>query len=258
MGAPSVRQLSAGIACACALAAPVARTAAQTPATTVLTDGTLKVRVNDPRPLARVLDELEQLCQCVITYEDVRLSDKRDLVQVPMGQSGEAPTWMPRGGPFEFSYDGIVTLVHQRVPGVVSTLLHRYNGTNYPGRFALTITGTVFHVLPARPADKHAAMRPGESLLDTPIEFESTVRTMADALEAFKDALTEVTGENVLLPLPPSLVEPRRLVIGANSEPARDVLLRILAASRYRLSWRLLYDASMQTYTLKIHAVSNR
>jgi len=254
----SVRQLSLEIVSLCVLAAAVAQLAAQTPATTVLTDGTLRVRVNDARPLARVLDELEQLCQCVITYEDVRLSDKRDLVQVPAGQAGEAPTWMPRGGPFEFSYDGIVTLVHQRVPGVVSALLHRYNGTNYPGRFALTVTGTVFHVLPARTSDRHAGMRPGVSLLDSTIQFESTVRTMGDALDAVKDALTEVTGENVLLALPPSLVEHRRLVVGANSEPARDVLLQILAASRYRLSWRLLYDASMQTYTLKIHAVSNR
>jgi hypothetical protein len=84
------------------------------------------------------------------------------------------------------------------------------------------------------------------------------VRTMEEAFDSVRNALAEATGENVMFALAPELVEQRRLVIEAHSEPARDVLLRVLAASRYRLSYRLLFDAGAQTYTLKIHSVSNR
>ncbi len=231
----NIGQLSGGAAGLCLLAVVVAQAAAQTPATAVLSNGKLKVAVNDPRPLARVVDELEQLCQCAITYEEARLSAK--------------------GGRFEFTYGGIQTLVHQRVAGVLTALVHRYGRTRYAGRFAVAITGPMFHVVPAQTAEGQASLRPGVSLLDTPLQFESTVRTVSEALEVVTTALSEATGEKVLLSIPPNFPGNRRVVVEANGEPARDVLVRILTSLQPRPSWRLLYDAAVPAYTLHIHVV---
>jgi hypothetical protein len=258
MRAPSIRQVPVGIVFVAVLVGQVLHAAQQTPATTVLSNDRLKVTVNDPRPLARVVDELEQLCGCAITYEDNRLSARRDLVEVPSDSDGGERLLIPRGGRFEFSYGGITTLVHQRVPGVLASLVHEYNGSSYPGRFTMTITGAVFHVVPAQATERETAMGAPVSLLDAPIHLEGTERTMSEAIEAVNHALTEATGETVTLSYPAALFEGRRLVVGAEWEPARDGLVRILASSRQRLSWRLLYDAAKKTYALNVHVIRPR
>jgi hypothetical protein len=61
-------------------------------------------------------------------------------------------------------------------------------------------------------------------------------------------------GTRVVLGLvPTALLSQMQVEEGADAEQARMVLMRLLAASKRRLSWRLLYSPMEGTYYLNIH-----
>jgi hypothetical protein len=113
------------------------------------------------------------------------------------------------------------------------------------GAFRVTNDATTVHVIP----------RLG-SVLDTPVTIGSATRPLGDVVTKVLADVGQVTGQRIgLATFPINFFKQRRVEIEATQEPARDVLVRALAASGRALSWRLFYDVTMGQYYLGIHFV---
>jgi hypothetical protein len=74
-------------------------------ATTIVSVGARAVafqplRVNDPRPLAQLMSQLQEAYGFVVTYEDPRFASASDLVAVKNSRASYREV-IPRGGVFE-------------------------------------------------------------------------------------------------------------------------------------------------------------
>lgn len=222
---------------------------------------TLTISVDAPRPLAAVIRQLEVRHGWVITYEDVAHVHPDELLDVtrfvrknPVPDA--PPVLVPRGGQFEFHYSA--PPADQEDPSaVILALLNRYGESEHGGVFRLIRDGAISHVVPSQRQTPLGAIEARGSILNTYITIPHGKRTALDMLESIRDELTRQTGIEVLIgTVPLNLLARTSVEDGAQSEPARTVLLRTLRATGWSLSWRLLYEAGpAPLYALNIHAV---
>ncbi len=92
--------------------------------------------------------------------------------------------------------------------------------------------------------------------LDTPVTIPDGTRPLAEVVIAVLGQVGQATQQKIELAASPiNFFNQRRVEIAATQEPARDVLVRALAASGRPLSWRLFYDVTMGRSYLGIHFV---
>jgi hypothetical protein len=105
------------------------------------------------------------------------------------------------------------------------------------GQFKLVRGQTALHVLPAR-----------SSILERPVSLTANHIAAGNAVRAVIAELARVSGEKIELWSEPFNLMMKPVRVTASSEPAYDVLSRVLAAADSRLSWQLLYDVNTSTY----------
>jgi hypothetical protein len=201
----------------------------------------LTLTVDDPRPLAAAVANLEDRFGWVVTYEDPRYlhpEDAQDVTQAVQRnhQPGQARTLVPRGGPFTFVAQ-IGSAVSQE-PEVLRALLEQYAAFGYPGTFTVRRTGSVFHVIPTATRNAQGAQELYESVLDKRVSQTAGTRTAMDAVAALAAQVGLMVGR-----LPTPMFGQTMLNQDAASDTARNLLMRILRATTVKpLSWRVLCD----------------
>src|SRR5262245_27186154 len=224
----------------------------------------VKLSVNDPRPVAEAVKQLQEKYGWIITYEDPRLAYESDLVdetdpKYSQAHPGGSRALTPKGGRLEISYFvSSATGKPENPKALLQTLLNAHAASANPGRFELRQSGQVFHVIPAQVKDVSGRWVHQASILDIPITFPEKERSILETLETFTSALSSASQMKVAIgTIPLNLFVRHRTTQSASSEPAREALIRTLESTNRRFSWRLLYDPGMKMFALNVRSVPN-
>jgi len=229
---------------------------------------TVNIFVNDPRPVAQAIRELEQNCGCVITYEDPRYLHNSEIVDVTQTVRkhlekfgpGEAPRVVrPKRGTLALEYSSTPgTKIPINTADTIQRLLNTHASGNGAGRFRLEKDGKTFHVVPITFKDALGNLTPQESLLETSISLPAEERSGAQTLNAICAAITGQSQASVNIGTFPLNLFLQYHDIGAvRPDKAKNVLSGLLESvdPSGHLSWRLLNEPGTNNYVLNIHRV---
>jgi hypothetical protein len=194
------------------------------------------------RPLPDVIRELEERHGWIITYEDPIYESPNDVEEVTVvrGDGVRGPAIIaPRARFFEFDYR---SLDPTRPRELLSSMLSQYHAAN-DHAFRLVQQGDLFHIIPTSSPDAKGIPTERRSRLDVRVSIEPAWRSVHETLVLILDQVSVSTGESVSLGTSGGLFDRTMVQTGAVNEPARDVLVRTLAATGVKLSWTLLCTA---------------
>jgi hypothetical protein len=233
----------------------------------------IKLSVDDPRPVAKAIEMLEEKYGWVITYEDPRYVHESEIADVALKvrrdldkyKPGEVPpVLVPKGGALEFTSDVVPGTNLPAYPArVVQQLLDAQAARDNGGRFRLETSGQIMHVIPTMIKNSEGSLVPQESVLDAIIFLPAEERTGEEKLESVCAAIGRATNIPVVIGTIPTNWFFRHIdQQGAVREKARDVLVNMFETmtrdSETKLSWRLFYGPGTKRYALNIHMVSPR
>ncbi len=208
--------------------------------------------VDDPRPVAAAIDEIERRSGRPITYEDPPILNSNHMM--PMVRGGkDSALLMPRGGSLRFSLPANDS--PEQVLAALERMVETYNVSHGAATFSVLRDGLT-HVVPRQTVDASGRPVAVTPVLDSRITVAAKRRNAMELLEEITRAVSLASGQTVEIGTVPMRALLRRQVeIGANSEPARNVLEKLIVASGMPLSWRLLYDPGLKAYYLNIPLV---
>ena len=220
------------------------------------------ITVQDPRPVAKAIEELESRYGWQITYEDppyVHASDIADVTQSvrrdPSLAAGER-ILIPKGGRLTFTVPSAPAAEQQAA--AVAGLVKSFNASRNGNLFGVVQGSRLIHVTPQQITGRAGKVEPVKPLLDTAITLPAKQRTSFELLEAICDELSAITkGTVVVGTTPVNLLASKMSSIGASKEPARAVLERLVLAQDKALSWQLFYDPGLKWYVLNLHVVAD-
>lgn len=201
--------------------------------------------VVDHRPLAAILDQMELEFRTPIHYEDPRYATAKDLEDVAtdeIKQRAKDPTFkliVPRKASL------IVPRLSDR-SAQIEMALTSYKSTGLSQQFKLEQVNSSFFVVP----------KDDGSILTVKVSLPFQERRLAEALVLVLEEVSRRAGVKVVLgqiPLFPNL----NVSVGADSEPARDVIVKILnqIGPKDTRSYRLLYDPQLKYYMLNTQSL---
>jgi hypothetical protein len=210
------------------------------------------VVVSDPRPVAAAIEEIEKLSGRPITYEDPPILNKDYMM--PMVEGGDPRLLVPRGGSsLRFTLPADAS-AEQKVAAAQS-MVGTYNASHGAATFSVSQDGLT-HVVPRQTMDASGRLTPVTPVLGTRITVAAKPRSAMELLGEICQAVSRVSGQPVGIgTVPNNALLQQTIEIGANNEPAREVLEKLIMANRLTLSWRLLYDPGLKTYYLNIPVI---
>jgi hypothetical protein len=117
-------------------------------------------------------------------------------------------------------------------------------------------TGDVLHIVPASVRDRSGQVVPQRSVLDALITIPRQQRDALSMVNEICMSVSRVSGERVALASAPTNLLTRASVeVGAQSERARDVLLRTLELTDATVVWSLFYAPDLQTHYLNLRVL---
>ena len=163
------------------------------------TQETTKLSVDDPRPVAKAVEELVARYDYVITYEDPRflyegdLQDvatqvRRDLDQYPPGKAPKVI--VPRGGKLAVTLPSSASVNMQTSASVLDQLTRAQSIRGEGGHFRVVQVGDVFHVAPTEVRDRNGNWIARSSILDIPISLPMEDRSEVGMLDAIVKAVS--------------------------------------------------------------------
>jgi hypothetical protein len=221
---------------------------------------TIKVSVDDPRPVAKTVEELESLYGYAITYEDplftyegdwrdVTTQVRKDLDKYPPGAAPKVI--VPRGGALKLTLPSSHAISAETMATLLQQVVQAQTDTQQGGRFRVERDGDYFHVVPSETRDQNGNWSAQTPLLDVPISLPLQDRDRVDTLQAVGSALKAAVGVSVGIPLMGGGIDspdhPRQYRLGAENERARDVLMRALTLvgnPKMRMTWLMFCDKS--------------
>lgn len=225
--------------------------------------------VNDARPVKLAAETLEKKYGWIITYEDPPYTHESELIDVTEKvrrdldkfKPGQAPkVFAPKGGELAVEYD-IEPNTKKPVDSaaVVQQLLDAYGIAVNPGVFRLERDGQRLHIVVAVSKNEDGVLVSRQSILDTVIAVPAQKRNGLKLLDAICAAISDARGIRVVVGgAPLNLFYRYQTESGAKNQRARDFLTNELdrITGQPKLSWQLLYSATMKAYYLNIHVVS--
>jgi len=140
-----------------------------------------------PRPLADVVLQLETRFGARITYEDPRWEFAGDLVDVTESvrrdgvRDSQHRVVAPVGRPFRFEIPNRLKYVPTPRP-VLLTVVREYGNSGNNGRFSITATGDVFHVIPVARRNRSGTVTPMKSRLASRVRLSPRSRSAQDLI----------------------------------------------------------------------------
>jgi hypothetical protein len=240
--------------------------------------GVTQLDIDDPRPVAKAVEELVARYDYVITYEDPRflhegdLQDvtiqvRRDLDRYPPGKAPKVV--VPRGGKLSLTLPSSAAVNTQTIASVLDQLVRAQSIRGEGGRFRVLQVGDVFHVVPTEVRDRNGNWTAQSSILDVPISLPTEDRGKVEMLDAIVTAVSAAARVKVYVGggVGGGIFNPNRPAsyhLGADNERARDVLMRALILLNdpkagtwisERLRWQLFYGSDENAYFLNISVV---
>ena len=216
---------------------------------------TILITVEDPRPMAAAILQLEELSGIPINYEDMPVYYAADMkpTGVAAGQTpppGVRLTIVPRGG--QLSVPIVVDATTGRLKDIqavntaLTALVSAYNTSNLPGGFEFEYLNGVFFVKPVRYRDASGATLPMTPVLSVPITFPEETRDTLTTWRLILDEVSKAAGVQIGLNLGMGALG-GKTTIGAQNEPAYRVIARMLASgnSPAAASVNASWDASL-------------
>jgi len=236
------------------------------------------LNIDDPRPVAKAVEELVARYDYVITYEDPRFSHeddlqdvtaqvRRDLDQYP---TGKAPKVIgPRGGKLTLTLPSSAPVNSQTMASVLDKLIRAQSTRGEGGHFRVMQVGDVFHVVPTEVRDRNGNWIAQSSILDSPISLPTENRSEVGMIDAIVKAVSADAHVKVHIGsgIGGGIANPNRPAsyrLGADNERASDVLMRALVLLNdpkagtwipQRLRWQLFYDHDGNEYYLNFSVV---
>jgi len=224
-----------------------------------------KLSVDNPRPMAEAVKQLQNKYGVIITYEDPRFIYEADLVdktdpQYRRAHPGGYKALSPKGGHLEINYVVSPLTGKPETPlTLLQQLLDVYAASDNPGRFRLKQTGRFFHVVPRQVKNNRGQWVDQGSILDLPISFPERQRSGFETVETILKAVSQSAGISVGIGTAPmnlmNLLIKNQITQSASHEIASDVLVRTLESTKQKLSWRLLYSPGQKCFFLNLHSV---
>ena len=220
-----------------------------------------------PRPVAKAIYELTRKNYQRVTYEDPRYQypgDVRDVTEEfrnPLNTSRSLRrTLIPVGGSLSVQYSSSSP---EDTPDdwgrTVRSVVDASNAGASGGRFRVLSSDGWLHVVPWETRDDSGTWVKQASILDTPITIEAQKVDGPAALTSICKALSEVTGQQVIVGVIPLNTFAQYVgEIDANNEPARDVLMELFDSVSDRIAWQIFYTPDDKWYVLNAFAVAPR
>jgi hypothetical protein len=218
------------------------------------------VAVDNPRPLAKAIEVLERRYGWIVTYEDPRVENSADLedVTAAVRNSPGPRVLIPKGSAFTFVYDKPILENNAQAGPILAALLTTYSTSGNPGEFRLLTSGNVYHVVPHAVRNRAGQVVAQESVLDSRISLRMKDQSIEDVVTQILAAVSDQAGVRLQHGATPrNLLLQTRVDVEASREPARDVLVRVLAAAPRPLSWRLFFDPGLRIYAFNVHFAHN-
>lgn len=205
--------------------------------------------VDDPRALKAAIAILERRYGWVITYEDppplypgalVDVSVIPGLIAMDLpNQHLELPDPLP-------SHADAAVMLQAAIDADTAFFGHR--------RFERRSSSFGHHVVPVSTRNVAGAWIITESILDRPISMASDTVAGSVYFERFRDALERAAGVPVrLATIPNQFLATKAISLGADNQPAWEILCKALEALGVLLTWRLLCSAKLsEGYFLNI------
>ena len=212
------------------------------------------VTVQDGRPVAEAIQELEKRFGWQITYEDppyVYYGDIADVsdtdwpgvpiqspAQLQAAQQGHR-TIVPKGGSLSFT----LSSANPDELGAVGTLLKSYNESHLGFEFDVVQGVGLLHVVPRKARGLSGNLDPVKPVLDTVITIEPKERTSEALIEEVLTKISVATNTVVDMgTVPTNMLSLTKTSIAASGKTARSILEQWILERRARLSWQLLCD----------------
>jgi hypothetical protein len=220
------------------------------------------VTIEDPRPVAKAIEEIERLTGRPITYEDPPYLHPSTVVDVtemirrdPSPAAAGSRAIIPKGGVLTFALPANPVAADER--GAVDAIVRSYNaGQSAVATFAVVHGDKLTHVVPQRAMGPSGRLDPLTPVLDTKITLPAKARTALALLEEICRAISAASRQPVEIGMAPmNGLDRQQIAFGADGEPARLVLEKLVVASAVPLSWRLLYDPGLKTYYMNLPVV---
>ena len=232
--------------------APTSTTASSQPA--IVVD-----LVNQPRPVALAVRQVEKQLGYVITYEDTAYRFPGDIVDISKQMRGRDPAKGPypgmRGGTLQLRYSPRASTLAGQVEEVLQEIVARSRRADNIGDFSVQSTVNGYHVVPVQAKNRNGIEEPYESPLDSRITMESRDESAADMIRRFLEVVSKASGQTVEEGLMPGRLHTIRVTVDAQNDRARDVLWRALQSINPGLSWQMLCGPDVNC-ALNLHAIT--
>jgi len=218
--------------------------------------------VNDPRPVAKAIEEIEKLSGKPVTYEDppylylgTTIDVSKTVSRTGAADGPPGPVLIPKGGVLAFTLpaDNSADTEFRAVEGMVKI----YNARDDAAIFSAWRSDKLTHVVPQLAVSSSGRLEPVTPVLDSSITLETKPRTGLALLEEICQSVSAASGERVeIATVPANALSNQEITIGADDEPTRAVLEKLIVANATPLSWELFYDPGLKTYYLNIPIIT--
>lgn len=232
--------------------APTSTTASSQPA--IVVD-----LVNQPRPVALAVRQVEKQLGYVITYEDTAYRFPGDIIDVSKQMPGRDPAKGPylgmRGGTLQLRYSPRASTLAGLVEEVLQEIVASSRRADNIGHFSVQSTVNGYHVVPVQGKNRIGIEELYESPLDSRITMASRDESAADMIRRFLEVVSKASGQTVEEGLMPGRLHTIRVTVDAQNDKARDVLWRALQSINPGLSWQMLCGPAVNC-ALNLHAIT--
>src|SRR4051812_8563367 len=163
----------------------------------------LDISVDDPRPLAACMDEIERKFGWVVTYEDPAYLNASEISDVTSSVRRDGKSYprvlVPRGGPFAFSYALPTDGSSADRAALLQSLLAAYQANGNPGFFRALAEGASFHIVPTKVLNESGVLADYVPPLETLISLESGERTLVEVVQAIVAAVSSQSGSKIIV-----------------------------------------------------------
>ena len=220
----------------------------------------LSTAVRDPRPLAAMVLQLENVRAWQITYEDPTYSYGADIEDVTDHvvrnaiDRGRLKVLVPKTNTLSVPALGDISDEHKALAAVVT----QYNAMVGYEAFQIVQNGQIFHIVPKSAKDEAGQPRDITAVLGTKIAIGAGERSMFQLIDEICVKISAASGTPVKIgTVPQSLLRNLRTTVSTagRKQPARAIMDEAVSRSGIRLSWRLLFDPKDRFYALNLHDV---
>jgi len=214
----------------------------------------IDIDVTGARPLADALRIVQERIGFPINYEEAKYTNTVDVQKSALpGLKGRL---VPRGGHFVTSVVVSGLAPDLNAVEAAQALLAAYIGANLPGVYKVVQENGRVSIVPSQVLDSRGAEQAASPIMDLGVTVPyASKRSVIDTLQLVTESLSNAAGTKVVLLTQP-FQEQDAITLGADDEPAKDVIKRVSTEFGGMIAYQLVYDPQISTYFLNLIPVS--